>query len=290
MVGLPVLNEKEKTRKQLYTEQVEKRIEGRSQQEDLENATDHIRILRTLELVEKYLQVAGQTLADLGCGRGVLSQQFFDRKAHVTGVDVLEQPPANFSGCLGINYRKACLPYVPLPDDHFDGVIFTDVIAEIEEHLRRLTLSELSRLLKREGWLLCSTQLDLYSLDPCDQLIHLMKTEFEIISSKKSFHRLHFYLARWMSAPSRYIRAANEPHYRLAQLNKRGGFLRFWFTLNSYRGIARLWRAIAFLIAPCHYFVRTNIKFLLACERISQIIWGEAALTHVIVLARKKKI
>ena len=234
-MGLPILKEKTQTRRQHYEERVQQK--GVETADPLSTSVGRIRIARTLELLENHIQIEGCRIADLGCGSGVIATLLANKGGEITAVDAVKESLASIVHPQ-ITPKQAFLPYLTFPDAHFDGVVFTDVIAEMESHLYRLTFSELSRLLKGEGWLLCSTQLDLHSYDAFQRWIHLIETEFEIVDATKSFHRLHFYCTRWVKAPARFARAAREKEYRHLQLQKRSGLTRLWFSLNSSPSIA----------------------------------------------------
>jgi 2-polyprenyl-3-methyl-5-hydroxy-6-metoxy-1,4-benzoquinol methylase len=275
---------KKKSERQIYIEQVETRARKSAYWDESISVQTQLRIERSLALLDNYHEIKGQSIADLGCGRGLLLRKLMDRGGIITGVDALETPLEN------VPYQKACLPYTPFSDDLFDGIVLTDVIAEIEPHLHRLTLSELARITKKGGWLLSSTPLDLHSHDPCDHFLFLIETEFETLFLIKSFHRLHLYFSSFIQAPTRFLRATSDPHYRSAQCGKRKGIFRIWFYLNSFQALSFLWKFIALLFRPCQGFIEKNLHFLLICEKLSRIFWGEGGVTDVIVLARKKGI
>lgn len=284
-MGLPIIEEKSRTRRQVYEDEVRKVWENIPLEkiDPTHSMNSLLRIERTLTLLEGHIKIEGSEVADLGCGTGHLASLLAAKGGEITAVDVVQRIHPTFT------FVRACLPYLSLSDSSFDGVVLTDVIAEIEPHLYRLTLSELARILKKEGWLICSTQLDIHSHDAQERFVDLIKTEFEIFDSKKSYHRLHYHLTCWVKAPYRFIRGGKEEAYRLNLLQKRSGPMRLWFYLNSHRMLSLLWKPIAWIFTPFLHLLQTNRKFLLFCENISEILWGSGALTHLIILARKKK-
>jgi ubiquinone/menaquinone biosynthesis C-methylase UbiE len=290
-MGLPIVEEKTKTKREHYEERVRQVCDSVPLEkiDPLCSAQGQVRIERTLELLAKHIACKGDLIADLGCGTAVIASLLADQGGVLTALDVSDRVLQS-SKHTQMSYRRGCIPYLSFSDACFDGVIFTDVIAEIEPPLYRLTLSELARLLKRNGWMICSTQLDLYSHDAQERFIQLIHTEFEIIASVKSYHRLHFYLTRWVKAPARFVRAARQENYRAEHLQRRSGFMRLWFYLNSTKAASLLWRPCTLLSFPLQRMIKKNRPLLLALERLSKIIWGTKALTHLIVLARKKKI
>lgn len=278
------------SQKQIYTESVRQECD-RVPFEKLDPQQAAIareRIERTLKLLRQHTDPQGLHIADLGCGAGSIALALADSHAQVTAVDaaaaLLERWHHPNVVC-----KQAYIPYLPFNDESFDGLVLTDVIASIEPHLHRPTLSELARLLTREGWLMISTPLDLYSTDADLLFLQLVQTEFEVIATTPSYHRLHFYLSRWIEAPSRFVRASHSSLYRTTQLQKRSGFTRLWFTLNSHPAVAPAWRPLAWLLEKPSKFIKNNRRLLLLAERLSKMLWGNSALTHMIVLARKKK-
>lgn len=277
------------SQKQLYAESVRQACE-KTPFEKLDpdrTAIDRERIRRTLALLAQHSDPKSLRIADLGCGVGKIALALGEKGAQVIAVDAMN---SLLQQCVPqIICKQAYIPYLPFTDESFDGIVFTDVIASIESHLHRLTLSELARLADRDGWLLISTPLDLYSLDADVLFLQLVETEFEVIDTVSSYHRLHFHLCRWIEAPARFTRAGRSTAYRQAQMQKRKGLARLWFALNSQRLIAPAWQPFAWLLTgPCK-FVKNSRRMLLLAERLSEMLWGSTALTHMIVLARKKK-
>lgn len=87
---------------------------------------------------------------------------------------------------------EGILPYLRYPDETFEGVICTDVIAELPTSLHRLALSEIARLLVRDGYFICSTPLDRKSYDAKECFLNLISTEFCILVQKISYAPLFF--------------------------------------------------------------------------------------------------
>jgi ubiquinone/menaquinone biosynthesis C-methylase UbiE len=288
---LPIVQEKTQTKRERYEARMERKrkLPAPEKLGPQGSAMDQVRIERTVALLEKHSQIKGERIADLGCGTAWMASLLAERGGHPTAVDLFEN--ISESGQRSqISYQRAAIPYLPFPDASFDGLVFSDVIAEIDPPLYRLTFSELARLLTRSGWIICSTQLDLYSEDAHERFIGLIESEFEIIDSAKSHNRLHVYLTRWAKAPFRFLRAGAQKEYRMEHLQKRSGLMRLWFYLNSIKFISLLWKPIASLFFPLLNLLKSDRRLLLFAERLSKALWGRKAMTHVIVVARKKKI
>lgn len=326
---LPILDDQPKTEQQLYQEKIKAKWNHVSceKMDPSKTACERERVKRTLEILELHCEIKGSKIVDLGCGSAKIAKFLQEKGGNLTlvdAVDHMKNPDSDgfasqieaFPGEIlgkapGMKEKRtleaskhpedegvkpkthvitACLPYVNLPEDFFDGVVCTDVLAEIDAHLHRLTLSEISALLKRDGWFICSTPLDLYSYDALEQFFALLKTEFDLKSFKMSYHRLLFYLTRSLKAPQRFAKAEADPLYRLNQLKSRSGLLRLWFYLNSSKWLSFFWKCIA---RPSNFLkkkVDESRRLLLILERLSVFFFGRYGLTHVIVLARKKKI
>ncbi len=102
----------------------------------------------------------GQTVLDLGCGGGFMSEALAARGAKVIGVDVSRGAIAiakrhAASGGLAIRYLVASGEDLPLPDASVDCVVCVDVL----EHVRSLdrVLNEIRRVLRPGGVFLFDT-------------------------------------------------------------------------------------------------------------------------------------
>ena len=102
---------------------------------------------------------------------------------------------------------QQCLPHTTLQEEHYDLVISTDAIAYLQQDDFRLYFSELARLVKPQGSLICSTPIDIHSEDALERFIHLAETEFEIEKWVFSYHAYFIRLTRLLASPlSRFVR------------------------------------------------------------------------------------
>ncbi|MCH9625069.1 MAG: hypothetical protein S4CHLAM123_02360 [Chlamydiales bacterium] len=286
-MALKLIEEQQKSQRQLYEEDVYKSCQS-LRPEELDpalSAKGQLRMVRTIQLL-KSLSLKESKVADLGCGVAPFAPYIIGKGGDVVAIDMLENPLED----VRFRFKKMCLPYVKLPEESFDGVLFTDVIADLKPQVHRLMLSELGALLKKEGWLICSSEIDLYSVDALEQLLSLIQTEFKLHAVQKSYHRLHFYCLRWLLAPTRFLRASCDAEYRLNQMMKREGVTRFWFFIHSLRWIAWMWRPVSWIAQPLKEKAARSRGFILLTEKLSKFIWGEKGITHIIVLAYKKGI
>jgi len=288
-MALKLLKEEKRTQSQHYEEHVRNMRQNvaTEKMDPLNSALGKVRVDRTLLLLKDVPSLQGNSLLDLGCGSGYLAFLMAEKGAHVTAVDVVNKI-CHFHD--HVTFQQACIPYLKLPDAAFDGVLLTDVLAEIEPSLYRLTLSELARLVKPAGWVLFSTPLDLASLDAKEKFLQLIATEFDICGISESYHRLYFFLLNLLKAPFRFVRASREAAYRLRHLTKRSGIFRIGFYFNSSRSCSWFWKPLLLLFLPLLNRLQQSRGLLLFLERLSEIVCGSTALTHLIVLAQKKKL
>lgn len=159
----------------------------------LRNCIERERIERTWNLLSNYIHLDGKQIVDLGSGSGVFSSRLSDAGARVDAVDVsklaLSQLPESVNGI------HDCMPSTKLSDDAYDIVASLDLIAHLPIRDHRLYMAELSRLVKRDGLVICSTPLDFRTDGAVELFLQLAETEFEIerivISYHALYHRFH---------------------------------------------------------------------------------------------------
>lgn len=166
----------------------------------LRNIKERERIARTMEFIQDHLQLKNLKAVDLGCGYGELTKRLSRAGAIVDAVDVASNALVKIDN-LGLQKVKTiqdCLPATFLEDEAYDLVLCTDVIALLEEKNFRLLFSELSRLVKKDGYIVCSTPIDINSDDALPRFANLAQTEFTILDWKFSYHRIYISLKNWL--------------------------------------------------------------------------------------------
>ncbi len=177
----------ELSERDLYKKQVQEVCEAFWKEPLERSAIEKVQQRRTWNLIKK-IPLKGKRVVDLGCGDGALAKLLFEKGADVVGVDA---SLSALQRCLsGIETVQACLPYHRLSEGGFDGVLLTEVLAEIKPSLHRLLLSEIAELMKPGGFFICSTEIDVHSYDAHVQFQALIQTEFEVLECIKSYHRL----------------------------------------------------------------------------------------------------
>lgn len=98
--------------------------------------------------------IKGKTALDVGCGGGILAEEFAAAGFSVTGLDPSENSIQTakkhaIQNGLNIHYETGTAENLPYPDNSFDVVYCCDVL----EHVRDLNkaISEISRVLKSGG-------------------------------------------------------------------------------------------------------------------------------------------
>lgn len=153
------------------------------------NVMERERIDRSWKHVKPLLNEPEVKVADLGFGWGTLAEKVHNRGAQVDAVEIAENAIKRFSPEYpNIRCIRDTLPRSSLPDDTYDLIICTDLIAELDPKDHRMLVSELYRLLKPEGRLICSTPLDYRTDGALESFATLIDTEFEVIEWEVSHH------------------------------------------------------------------------------------------------------
>jgi 2-polyprenyl-3-methyl-5-hydroxy-6-metoxy-1,4-benzoquinol methylase len=256
----------------------------------LRNCSERERLERTLHLIREYSHLSDQFAVDLGCASGVFSKKLRDAGASVHAVDVssLALNKLRESEAHHIEAIQDCLPDTSLKDNTYDLVVCTDVIGFLNPQDYRLLFSELSRLVKSEGFVVCSTALDINTEDPLDKFAKLAETEFNISKWKMSYHLLHIRLSDFFEAPARFVRASREPDYRHREVEKRKGFSRLWFQWNSAYAPSFLWYPLYILATPIVSLLQQSRYLMIVLEKITHFLWNESGISHAIFIGQRR--
>ena len=256
----------------------------------MRNCLERERLQRTKDLIQRFMDAKNKWVADLACGGGALSHYLHELGAHVHAVDIA-------SKALSILKEKVphidqtfqqCLPHTTLEDDAYDLVIANEVIAYLPTEQLRLFMAELSRLVKPQGYVICSTPLDLNTEDPLKRLASLAETEFKIHAWVCSYHRLYIRLKNFFSAPAHYAKARKDRDYFLQESHNRQGFSRKWFLWNSQGFLAALWSIIQYITNPIANFIKQSRSLMLVLEKICRVLFGDGGISHAIFIASRR--
>ncbi|MDP1835298.1 MAG: class I SAM-dependent methyltransferase [Chlamydiales bacterium] len=155
-----------------------------------QSAIDLERISRTWKRIKPLLEEPELVTADIGFGWGALTTKIRGRGAQVDAVDIAENAIKRFQANESCDAKciRDTLPRSSLADDAYNIVVCTDLIAELDPRDHRLMISELYRILKPEGHLVCSTPLDYRTDGALERFAALVETEFEVIEWDVSHH------------------------------------------------------------------------------------------------------
>lgn len=256
----------------------------------MRNCMERERIERTWKLANEFVKLKDKLVADLACGGGIMSKRLKESEAKVHALDIA-------SNALKILQKhvpdidqvyQQCLPHTTLEDDAYDLVFADEVIAYLPAQELRLFMAELCRLVKPNGYVICSTSLDLDTQDPLLRFASLAETEFRIHQWVCGHHRLYIRLRNFFGAPGHYARASIDPDYRQQEIQKRRGFSQRWLRWNSQQPLAFFWRIVQYVANPISYVLKQNRAIMSALEKICRTFWGDAGISHAIFIASRR--
>ena len=115
---------------------------------------------REVLLEQEKIDPLGKKTLDIGCGGGLLAEEFARLGCQVTGVDpsepslVVARRHAEQQGLM-IDYRQGVGEHLPFADASFDIVYCCDVLEHVTE--LRAVIAEIARVLKPEGFFFYDT-------------------------------------------------------------------------------------------------------------------------------------
>lgn len=254
------------------------------------NCMERERLDRTMELIQEHLCVVGKRIVDLGCGDGTLAKRLRDAGGLVQAVDIASNAlkVLQTEDSTDIEITQDALPETSLPDNSYDLVISTDVIAELNVPDYRLFFAELARLVKGTGYVVCSTPLDIHSEDALQRLTELAHTEFNVMRWVYSHHALYQRFINFLSAPGRFVKAFRDTTYRQVELQSRQSLSRLWFKCNSMLIPSLFWIPVAYLTDPITERFRQNRWIMLKLEKVCRFFSDINGISHAIFLGQRR--
>lgn len=257
----------------------------------LRNEKERERLKRTMDLIQKHLSVEGKQVADLGCGSGVLTQRLAEKQAHVHAVDIASNALKLVSAKdhSNITTSQDYVPKTLLKDEGYDLVISTELIGYLPPELFRLFFSELSRIVRPDGYVVCSTGIDIYSEDSLQRFADLAETEFQIEQWVCSYHSLYVRLINFLKTPLRFVQAARDREcgeQQDVEEHSRAG--RMWKRVNTTFPMTAFWRLIAILVKPVLQKVEQSPKILNGLEKVCRFLWTDSGISHVIFIGKRR--
>ncbi|MDO4643238.1 MAG: bifunctional 2-polyprenyl-6-hydroxyphenol methylase/3-demethylubiquinol 3-O-methyltransferase UbiG [Cardiobacteriaceae bacterium] len=111
-----------------------------------------------LQFIERYVDVQGQCILDVGCGGGILAEALAARGARVTGIDlaesVLQAAQAHLKG-QNITYRLASTRDCVAAGEHYDHITCMEMLEHVADPAA--ILRDIHALLKLGGYAFFST-------------------------------------------------------------------------------------------------------------------------------------
>lgn len=256
----------------------------------LKDCMERERFARTLAMIDKLPSLKDKKIVDLGCGTGALSRKLRDIGAQVTAVDIAKNALEKFHKVddENITLIHDCIPHTKLEDGSFDIVICTDLIGYIKSKDHRLFISELARLVKKDGYVVCSAPIDIYSEDALEKFFTLAETELDIVHCQLSYHSYYLKWLNFLKAPACFAKGRKDQAYRKEALSKRHHLGRWWYKINSAPFIGDIWRYLQYFFRPIYSWIKQSRVFMIYLEKICRILSSEAGVSHAIFIAQRR--
>lgn len=256
----------------------------------LRNCMQTERLERTWHLLATFVDPNDKQIADIGCAIGIFTRRLRDAGAKLTAVDIAENALKHVRkhDCTNIEIKQGTMPNTSLVDNNFDVVVCTEVIAELPPEDYRLFFSELARLVKPEGYVLCSTPIDIYSDSGVQRLVDLAHTEFNILSGLASYHALHLRIKHICEKPEEWVKRWKNPDTRKKDLDARSRINKWWYKINTTFPMMCVWKTLEFAANPLLSLLKNNRRVLLGLEKICRFFWDEAGISHFIFIAQRR--
>lgn len=248
------------------------------------------KINRTEAIIESVNPHAKWRACDLGAGSGIVAIWMTHKGIIVDAVDIssiaLERLKTTASS--NLNLIQDYVPFTKLNDDAYDLVVCTDLIAELHTNEHRVLISELARLVKQTGYVVCSTPVDVYSEDALQKFYELLETEFIIINRRFSYHRLYIAVLDFLTWPAKVLQAENNPKLREDGIEKRHGFSKYLFQLFSSKYAAFFPKLLNLVFKPLSKVYLNSDRTLSCFESITRYLWQENGISHAIFSMKRK--
>lgn len=249
------------------------------------------RIEETIGTLKKKIDLKGKFVVDLGCGAGVISLIVRDEGASVDAVDIAGNAlnRLKMHEMKGINPIQDCLPSTSLGDDTYDVVICTNVIGYLPQETYRLFFSELSRIVKPEGIVLCSTDLDFNTEEPLGRFNAIAETEFAIETWVFSYHHLFMILCCFFETPAYFIDIGKKKEIRSLEISKKKTVVGKWLLkLNTSFVVSFFWRLVDVAASPTGKWLRQNKWIMNQLEKVSRFIWNQEGISHALFIGKRR--
>lgn len=252
------------------------------------NCIERERLKRTLELLRQHTEISGKKAVDLGCGQGVLAKLLQAEGATVDAVDISDVALDSLKGAPRINPIEGYVPTTKLADDAYDIVLSTELIGYLPKEERRLYFAELSRLVKTDGFVICSTGLDIHTDDALQAFVDLVETEFHPLEWTLSSHAFLINIKDFLKIPENYAQAGSDLNLRQKQIAKRKGLKRYGYQLNSSWLVSRLWKLVSYAATPVLNLFEQNQKLMCMLEKLCRTLKSNGGISHAIFIGQRR--
>lgn len=256
----------------------------------LRDAMERERISRTWELILSHIKPEGKTAVDLGCGKAILTERLCEHGAHVHAVDIANIP-LNLLEEKVLPNLTTSQDYVPrtiLNDNTYDIVLGTEMIAYLPTDEYRLFFSEMARIIKKDGSVVCSTPLDINSEDALQRFATLAETEFQVDDWSLSYHASYIRFYDFLKAPSIFAAASRDPRYRAVELQKRLSISHWWFKMNSASFPGAIWSLAEYVFNPIARYVGQSHWILNKMEKVCKFMSSESGISHATFIGKRR--
>ena len=254
------------------------------------DAVQRKRVSSTLMTIKKHLHLKDKQSVDLGCGSGTMTRLIRDEGVKIDAVDIasqaLELLKAN--NMRDITPIQDCLPSTRLDDNAYDLVICTEMIGYLQPKEYRMMFAELARLVKKDGIVLCSTSLELNSENALERFAALAETEFEIEEWVLRYDLLWIKFCHFFEMPTLFIKMSQNDFERNKEVEKRKGFGKFWFKINTSTPLLLLWRLINPISKSIAKVLRQSEWLVNFLEKITKFIWDESGISYAMLIGKRR--
>jgi 2-polyprenyl-3-methyl-5-hydroxy-6-metoxy-1,4-benzoquinol methylase len=256
----------------------------------LRNCMERERLDRTWQLLTKHVSLSNKSAVDIGCAAGVFSRRLRDSGAKVEALDIAENALKRFKekDADRIRLARDAMPETALPDHGYKVVICTELIAELPREDYRLFFAELARLIQPDGYLICSSPIDIDSVGGTERLIELAQSEFDILEDVASYHALYLRMKRFFDVPARFVKGWRDSAFKHKEMDTLRGFNLWWFWLNTTPFLVWLWVLCDPCTRPIRNFLKNSHKLLLILEKISRFLWDKEGISHYLFIAKRR--
>jgi 2-polyprenyl-3-methyl-5-hydroxy-6-metoxy-1,4-benzoquinol methylase len=256
----------------------------------LKNIKGRERLERTWTLLTRHISLNNQQVVDIGCGAGIFSFRLADQGCQVKAVDIaanalkLVQQKRHTN----VSCQQETMPFTSLPDQGYDLVVCTEVIADVYPEDYRLFFAELSRVIRPTGYLLFSSAIDIQTDQGVQRLQELALTEFDILESVVSYHALSIRLKRLLEKPALFIRGWQDKQFYEEEMKHRQGIQKLGFWICTSFFLVWLWYAILPLTTRLLHYLNTSRSCLLRLEKICRSLWHKKGISHYLFIAKQR--